>query len=172
MTRTAAIAARHATWSRPMERAIRLWTSMGSVRVPRRTAAGTVRAAPAALMPQRDLLLPWLGALDNACLALRARGVDRDDARRQAEPWLERFGLADAADRRASTYSGGMRRRLDLAATLVGRPRVVFLDEPSTGLDPRSRAELWEMVRELRGEAPRFCSRPSIWRRPIILPSR
>src|SRR5258706_8035030 len=56
--------------------------------------AGTVRAAPAALMPQRDLLLPWLGALDNACLALRARGVDRDDARRQAEPWLERFRLA------------------------------------------------------------------------------
>jgi ABC-type glutathione transport system ATPase component len=65
---------------------------------------------------------------------------------------LERFGLAYAADRRASTYSGGMRRRLDLAATLVGRPRVVFLDEPTTGLDPRSRAELWEMVRELRSE--------------------
>src|SRR5436305_4546729 len=55
--------------------------------------AGTVRAAPAALMPQRDLLLPWLGALDNACLALRARGVGREQARREAEPWLERFGL-------------------------------------------------------------------------------
>ena len=78
--------------------------------------------------------------------------LGRAEARRRAADVLERFGLADAADRRASTYSGGMRRRLDLAATLVGRPRVVFLDEPSTGLDPRSRAELWEMVRELRDE--------------------
>ncbi len=78
--------------------------------------------------------------------------LGRAEAARRAAAVLERFGLADAADRRASTYSGGMRRRLDLAATLVGRPRVVFLDEPSTGLDPRSRAELWEMVRELRSE--------------------
>ncbi len=75
----------------------------------------------------------------------------RESARRATEV-LERFGLADAAGRRASTYSGGMRRRLDLAATLVGRPRVLFLDEPSTGLDPRSRSQLWEMVRELRAE--------------------
>jgi daunorubicin resistance ABC transporter ATP-binding subunit len=78
--------------------------------------------------------------------------LKRGDARRRADEVLERFGLGDAADRRASTYSGGMRRRLDLAATLVGRPQVLFLDEPSTGLDPRSRAELWEMVRELRSE--------------------
>ena len=78
--------------------------------------------------------------------------LGRAEAARRAADVLERFGLADAADRRASTYSGGMRRRLDLAATLVGRPRVVFLDEPTTGLDPRSRAELWEMVRELRLE--------------------
>jgi ABC-2 type transport system ATP-binding protein len=78
--------------------------------------------------------------------------LGRAQAARQASEVLERFGLAYAADRRASTYSGGMRRRLDLAATLVGRPRVVFLDEPTTGLDPRSRAELWEMVRELRSQ--------------------
>ncbi len=78
--------------------------------------------------------------------------LGRAEAARRATEVLERFGLADAADRRASTYSGGMRRRLDLAATLVGRPRVVFLDEPTTGLDPRSRAELWAMVRELRAE--------------------
>jgi ABC-2 type transport system ATP-binding protein len=78
--------------------------------------------------------------------------LGRTEARRRAGEVLERFGLAEAADRRASTYSGGMRRRLDLAATLVGRPRVLFLDEPTTGLDPRSRAELWEMVRELRAE--------------------
>jgi ABC-2 type transport system ATP-binding protein len=76
--------------------------------------------------------------------------LGRAEATRRATEVLERFGLSDAADRRASTYSGGMRRRLDLAATLVGRPRVVFLDEPTTGLDPRSRAELWDMVRELR----------------------
>ena len=62
---------------------------------------------------------------------------------------LARFGLADAADRRAATYSGGMKRRLDLAMTLVSRPRVIFLDEPTTGLDPRSRRDLWEIVREL-----------------------
>jgi ABC-2 type transport system ATP-binding protein len=78
--------------------------------------------------------------------------LGRAEVRRRAAEVLERFGLTDAGDRRASTYSGGMRRRLDLAATLVGRPRVMFLDEPSTGLDPRSRAELWEMVRELRSE--------------------
>jgi ABC-2 type transport system ATP-binding protein len=76
--------------------------------------------------------------------------LGRAEARRRASEVLERFDLADAADRRVSTYSGGMRRRLDLAATLVGRPRVVFLDEPTTGLDPRSRAGLWEMVGELR----------------------
>jgi daunorubicin resistance ABC transporter ATP-binding subunit len=78
--------------------------------------------------------------------------LGRAQTARRASEVLERFGLADAGDRRASTYSGGMRRRLDLAATLVGRPRVVFLDEPTTGLDPRSRAELWGMVRELRSE--------------------
>ncbi|MHA4814821.1 ABC transporter ATP-binding protein [Streptomyces aculeolatus] len=62
---------------------------------------------------------------------------------------LARFGLADAADRRAATYSGGMKRRLDLAMTLVSGPRLIFLDEPTTGLDPRSRRELWDIVREL-----------------------
>jgi ABC-2 type transport system ATP-binding protein len=63
---------------------------------------------------------------------------------------LERFGLADVADRRVATYSGGMRRRLDLCASLVGRPPVVLLDEPTTGLDPRSRQELWNAVDALR----------------------
>ncbi len=72
------------------------------------------------------------------------------EARRRANDVLERFGLAEAADRRAGTYSGGMRRRLDLAAGLIGRPPVVLLDEPTTGLDPRSRQELWRVVDELR----------------------
>src|SRR5438552_6333194 len=71
------------------------------------------------------------------------------DARRRAGELLERFELADAADRPARTYSGGMRRRLDLASSLLTRPRILFLDEPTTGLDPRSRNEIWSIVREL-----------------------
>jgi ABC transporter DrrB family efflux protein len=71
------------------------------------------------------------------------------DARRRANELLERFDLADAADRPARTYSGGMRRRLDLASSLLTRPRVLFLDEPTTGLDPRSRNEIWSVMREL-----------------------
>jgi ABC-2 type transport system ATP-binding protein len=69
--------------------------------------------------------------------------------RTRADDLLERFSLADAADRPVKTYSGGMRRRLDLAASLVHRPLVLFLDEPTTGLDPRSRNDLWDMIREL-----------------------
>jgi daunorubicin resistance ABC transporter ATP-binding subunit len=74
------------------------------------------------------------------------------EARRRAAELLERFELADAADRTAKTYSGGMRRRLDLASSLLTQPRVLFLDEPTTGLDPRSRNEIWEIVRDLRRE--------------------
>jgi daunorubicin resistance ABC transporter ATP-binding subunit len=72
------------------------------------------------------------------------------EARTRAGEILERFGLADVADRRVSTYSGGMRRRLDLGASLTGRPPVLLLDEPTTGLDPRSRQELWSTIDELR----------------------
>jgi daunorubicin resistance ABC transporter ATP-binding subunit len=72
------------------------------------------------------------------------------EARARAAEILERFGLADVADRRVSTYSGGMRRRLDLGASLSGRPPVLLLDEPTTGLDPRTRQELWSIVDELR----------------------
>jgi ABC-2 type transport system ATP-binding protein len=75
--------------------------------------------------------------------------MSRRDADRRADELLERFDLADAADRPARTYSGGMRRRLDLASSLVTHSRVLFLDEPTTGLDPRSRAQIWEVVREL-----------------------
>ena len=71
-------------------------------------------------------------------------------ARARAGEILDRFGLTDAADRRVATYSGGMRRRLDLGACLTGRPPVMLLDEPTTGLDPRSRQELWDSVDELR----------------------
>jgi ABC transporter DrrB family efflux protein len=74
------------------------------------------------------------------------------EARRRAGELLERFDLAQAADRPARTYSGGMRRRLDIASSLLTRPRILFLDEPTTGLDPRSRNEIWAIVRELRRE--------------------
>jgi ABC transporter DrrB family efflux protein len=78
--------------------------------------------------------------------------LSRAESRRRASELLERFELVDAADRAAKTYSGGMRRRLDLASSLLTRPRVLFLDEPTTGLDPRSRNEIWEIVRDLRRE--------------------
>ena len=82
----------------------------------------------------------------------RLFNLSREDARRRAGDLLERFGLAQAADRPARSYSGGMRRRLDIASSLVTRPEVLFLDEPTTGLDPRSRNEIWAIVRELRRE--------------------
>jgi ABC-type multidrug transport system ATPase subunit len=73
-------------------------------------------------------------------------------ARRRADELLDRFDLTDAAGRAVKTYSGGMRRRLDLAASLIGHPAVLFLDEPTTGLDPNARALMWEIVRELTAE--------------------
>ena len=75
--------------------------------------------------------------------------LSRADARRRADELLERFGFLEAADRPVSGYSGGMRRRLDLVASLILRPQVLFLDEPTTGLDPRSRGEIWDSVRAL-----------------------
>lgn len=76
----------------------------------------------------------------------------RPEARRRAKELLERFGLTEAADRPLRGYSGGMRRRLDLAATLITRPTVLFLDEPTTGLDPGARAEVWELIKGLVNE--------------------
>ena len=89
---------------------------------------------------------------ENLTLIGRLNHLPTAQARRRAGELLERFGLVDAADRTAKTYSGGMRRRLDLAAALVARPPVLFLDEPTTGLDPRSRIELWSVIEDLVGE--------------------
>lgn len=84
---------------------------------------------------------------ENLIMVAKLRHLE--NPRQVADDLLKRFGLTDAADRRASTYSGGMRRRLDLAMSLAGRPQLVFLDEPTTGLDPEARIEVWKLVREL-----------------------
>ncbi len=92
-----------------------------------------------------------LSGTDNLVLIARLLGASRREARARADELLDLFSLTDAARRPARTYSGGMRRRLDLAASLVGRPDVIFLDEPTTGLDPASRVGMWEIVEELVG---------------------
>ncbi|MBR8744949.1 ATP-binding cassette domain-containing protein [Nocardiopsis sp. MG754419] len=93
-----------------------------------------------------------LTGTQNLVLIARLLGFGRAQARTRAAELLERFGLDDAGDRQAKTYSGGMRRRLDLAASLVGRPALLYLDEPTTGLDPHSRNGLWAVVRDLVGD--------------------
>jgi ABC-2 type transport system ATP-binding protein len=92
---------------------------------------------------------PAMTGSENLPLVARLFGLDRRSARAAAADVLERLGLADAGDRLVRDYSGGMRRRLDLGASLVGRPRLLLLDEPTTGLDPRARIELWEAIRSL-----------------------
>ena len=86
---------------------------------------------------------------ENLWLFGRLYQLPSAEARRRADDLLEQFGLADAADRVVKTYSGGMRRRLDLASALTGRPRILFLDEPTTGLDPRGRLGMWDVIRGL-----------------------
>ena len=90
-----------------------------------------------------------LTGAENLLLIGRLLGHPKRQAKARARALLDDFGLTDAADRAAKTYSGGMRRRLDLAASLVGRPPMLYLDEPTTGLDPRARAELWNLIRSL-----------------------
>ncbi|MCX5558649.1 ATP-binding cassette domain-containing protein [Streptomyces sp. NBC_00038] len=86
---------------------------------------------------------------ENMLLMADLHHLSRDEGRRTAAELLERFGLVEAAKKPASTYSGGMKRRLDIAMTLVGNPRIIFLDEPTTGLDPRARHNMWQIIREL-----------------------
>jgi ABC-type nitrate/sulfonate/bicarbonate transport system ATPase subunit len=120
-----------------------------------RPDAGTVRCAPAALMPQRDLLLPWASALDNAALALRAGGVGRDDARRQARPWLERFGLGEFLRTRPAELSGGMRQRVSFLRSLLAGKPVLALDEPFASLDAITRAEMQGWLGHVLATEPR-----------------
>ena len=86
---------------------------------------------------------------ENVIMIARLRHLK--NPRQIADDLLKRFGLTEAADRRVSTYSGGMRRRLDIAMSLVGKTQLIFLDEPTTGLDPEARIEVWKMVKELAG---------------------
>ncbi|MER7541921.1 ATP-binding cassette domain-containing protein [Spirillospora sp. NPDC127506] len=127
-----------------------------------RADGGTVRVAGYDLARQADDVRGAIGVTgqysavdklltgeENLLLMADLRHLSRRDGRRRAAELLDRFDLADAGRKPAGTYSGGMRRRLDLAMTLVGDPRLIFLDEPTTGLDPRSRRTMWGIVREL-----------------------
>ncbi|NKI43785.1 ATP-binding cassette domain-containing protein [Streptomyces physcomitrii] len=112
---------------------------------------GRVRAA-IGLTGQYAAVDENLTGTENLLMIGRLLGMPRREAKARAAELLERFQLSDAAGRAAKTFSGGMRRRLDLAASLVGRPQILFLDEPTTGLDPHSRGEVWDMLRGLVSE--------------------
>jgi ABC-2 type transport system ATP-binding protein len=127
-----------------------------------RPDAGTLRVAghdalaePAAvrrvigLAGQFAAVEPAMTGRENLEMVARLFGLDRRTAKQSAQAVLEQLGLTHAADRLARTYSGGMRRRLDLGSSLVGAPRLLLLDEPTSGLDPRSRIELWDAIRRL-----------------------
>jgi len=107
-----------------------------------RPDGGSVRSEPAALMPQRDLLMPWLTAIDNAALALRVRGVARQRARDEVHPWFERLGLVEFEDAHPYELSGGMRQRVSFVRTLAAGKPVLALDEPFAALDAITRAEM------------------------------
>ncbi|CAN5254603.1 ATP-binding cassette domain-containing protein [soil metagenome] len=104
-------------------------------------------------MTGQHAALDWpLTGRENLVLFSRLRGMRRRDALARADALIEQFDMGHAADRRVHTYSGGMRRRIDIAAALVVPPKVLFLDEPTTGLDPRSRRSVWDLVSELAAE--------------------
>ena len=127
-----------------------------------RPDAGTVRVAGVDVVADPDAARARIGlagqfaAVDafltgreNVEMVGRLYGLSARESRRRADDVLERIGLTGDAGRQVGTYSGGMRRRLDLAASLVGRPEVMFLDEPTTGIDPRNRLELWDLIEDL-----------------------
>jgi ABC-2 type transport system ATP-binding protein len=135
---------------------VRILTTLARPTTGRATVGGHDVVADAAqvrtrigLAGQQATVDGLLTARANLEMVGRLYHLPRAEARRRAAELLERLDLTEAADRLARTFSGGMRRRLDLAASLIARPPVLFLDEPTTGLDPRSRAELWKLLREL-----------------------
>jgi ABC-2 type transport system ATP-binding protein len=122
------------------------WARVAGLDVVERAAAVRRRIG---LSGQYAAVDPYLTGRENLQMIGRLYGLGRRAARGRAGELLERFGLANAADRMARAYSGGMRRRLDVAASLVAEPRVLFLDEPTTGLDPHGRIAVWELLGEL-----------------------
>lgn len=114
------------------------------------TEAGSLRGA-IGLAGQYAAVDELLTGRENLELVGLWYHLEKDEYRRRAREVLERFGLNDAGDRLVKTYSGGMRRRLDIGASLIARPPVLFLDEPTTGLDPRTRNDVWEFIEELVG---------------------
>jgi ABC-2 type transport system ATP-binding protein len=116
-----------------------------------RAEAGAVRGV-IGVTGQFSAVDDWLTGEENLLLMGRLLHLPTARRRARAARLLEQFDLVDAAKRSPATYSGGMRRRLDLAMTLMGNPRLIFLDEPTTGLDPRSRRTMWEAIRELVAE--------------------
>src|SRR6185312_14731399 len=95
----------------------------------------------------RDIFDEDLTGTENLVLLRRLLGYRKPGARHRAAQLLEAFGLTEAADRQVKNYSGGMRRRLDIAASILNTPDLLFLDEPTTGLDPRSRNQVWDIIR-------------------------
>jgi ABC-2 type transport system ATP-binding protein len=126
----------------------------GRARVAGYDLAGQPQAVRAAIgvTGQFSAVDDLLTGEENLILMADLHHLGRAEGRRRVAGLLDRFDLVEPARRRASTYSGGLRRRLDLAMTLVGRPRLIFLDEPTSGLDPRSRLTMWQTVRELVSE--------------------
>ena len=109
----------------------------------------TAARARIGLAGQFSAVDEYLTGRENVEMIGRLYGLGPAEARRRSDDVLERIGLTDAARRKVGTYSGGMRKRLDVAASLVGRPEVMFLDEPTTGIDPRSRMDVWDLVEDL-----------------------
>ncbi|MBX3314640.1 MAG: ATP-binding cassette domain-containing protein [Actinobacteria bacterium] len=137
---------------------VRILTTLADATAGRATVAGYDVATQAievrrriGLAAQDATVDPLLTGFENLVMIGELHQLARSDAKVRATELLEQFGLTDAAKRVAGGYSGGMRRRLDLAATLVARPEVLFLDEPTTGLDPRARSELWAVLEGLVG---------------------
>ncbi|MEU2237388.1 ATP-binding cassette domain-containing protein [Streptomyces vietnamensis] len=123
----------------------------GQARVAGHDLAGSPQAVRAAIgvTGQFSAVDGLITGEENMLLMADLNHLSKQEGRRVATELLERFDLTEAAKKPASTYSGGMKRRLDIAMTLVGNPRIIFLDEPTTGLDPRSRHNMWQIIREL-----------------------
>jgi ABC-type multidrug transport system ATPase subunit len=145
----------------------------GTVRVAGHDIATQAKAVRAAVgvTGQFAAVDELLTGQENLQLMADLKHVGAREGRQVVTELLERFDLAEPAQKLVSTYSGGMRRKLDLAMTLVGNPRIIFLDEPTAGLDPRSRRTMWEIVRDLVADGVTVFLTTSTSRKPISSPT-